>query len=157
MASNTAAAHYPIATPDRQVAAIVVAPLVAGWASVRILPRLVAVITWGIRIHIPAAKGYEVQRVLRGLLEPTRVWGGCLACHLYQDVEDPDVFALVQEWTTADDLERYLRSDDRRRLVAVLEMASRRPDIWVDTIVNREGLERLATLMGSDTKEERHG
>lgn len=98
----------------------------------------------------------EVQRILRGLLEPTRVRGGCLACHVYADVEDPDVLALVQEWDSADDLERYLRSEDRRKLVAVMELASRRPEIWVDTIVMREGLERLATLMGSSARGEGH-
>jgi quinol monooxygenase YgiN len=101
-------------------------------------------------------KRAEVQRILRGLLEPTRVRAGCLACHVYEDVEDPDVLALVQEWASADDLERYLRSEDRRKLVAVMELASRRPEIWVDTIVTREGLERLAALMGSAAKGEGH-
>jgi quinol monooxygenase YgiN len=119
-------------------------------------PLLVVMIAWGLRMQTAAGKRAEVQRILRGLLEPTRVRGGCLACHLYEDVEDPDVLALVQEWASADDLERYLRSEDRRKLVAVMELASRRPEIWVDTIVMREGLERLATLMGSNAKGEGH-
>ena len=113
-------------------------------------------IAWGLRLQTAPGRRDEVQRILRGLLEPTRVRGGCLACHVYQDAEDPDVLALVQEWAGADDLERYLRSEDRRKLVAVMELASRRPEIWVDTIVMREGLERLATLMGSNVKGEGH-
>ena len=114
-------------------------------------------IAWGLRIRTAPDKRDEVHRILRRLLEPTRVRGGCLACHIYQDVQEPEVLALVQEWATTDDLERYLRSEDRRNLVAVMELASQRPEIWVDTIVSREGLERLATLMGSDTKGERDG
>jgi quinol monooxygenase YgiN len=117
---------------------------------------LVAMIAWGLRMQTAPGKRAEVQRILRGLLEPTRVRAGCLACHVYEDAEDPDVLALVQEWASADDLERYLRSEDRRKLVAVMELASRRPEIWVDTIVMREGLERLATLMGSNAKGEGH-
>jgi quinol monooxygenase YgiN len=113
-------------------------------------------IAWGLRMQTAPGRRAEVQRILRGLLEPTRVRAGCLACHVYEDVEDPDVLALVQEWAGADDLERYLRSEDRRKLVAVMELASRRPEIWVDTIVTREGLERLATLMGSAAKGEGH-
>jgi quinol monooxygenase YgiN len=113
-------------------------------------------IAWGLRIRTAPDKRDEVHRILRRLLEPTRVRGGCLACHVYQDVEDPDVLALVQEWATTDELERYLRSEDRQNLVAVMELASRRPEIWVDTIVSRDGLERLATLMGSQMKGERH-
>lgn len=113
-------------------------------------------IAWGLRIRTAPDKREEVHRILRRLLEPTRVRGGCLGCHVYQDVEEPDVLALVQEWATTDELERYLRSEDRQNLVAVMELASRRPEIWVDTIVTREGLERLATLMGSVAKGEGH-
>jgi quinol monooxygenase YgiN len=117
---------------------------------------LVAMIAWGLRIHTAPGHRDDVQGILRGLLEPTRVRGGCLACHVYEDVEDPDVLSLVQEWTSMDELERYLRAENRRTLVAVLELASRPPEIWIDTIVMREGLERLATLMGSDGKGGRH-
>src|SRR4029453_8638071 len=67
---------------------------------------LVAMIAWGLRMQTAPGKRAEVQRILRGLLEPTRVRAGCLACHVYEDVEDPDVLALVQEWAGADDLER---------------------------------------------------
>lgn len=111
-------------------------------------------ITWGLRIQTTPTKGIEVQRILRSLLEPTRVRGGCLSCHVYQDIEEPDVLALVQEWAGPDELGRYLRSEDRRRLVAVMEMASRPPEIWVDTVLMREGLERLAAFMGSNVKGE---
>ena len=97
-------------------------------------------IAWGLRIRTAPDKRDEVHRILRCLLEPTRVRGGCLACHVYQDVEDPDVLGVVQEWATTDELERYLRSEDRQNLVAVMELASRRPEIWVDTIVSRDGL-----------------
>lgn len=116
----------------------------------------VAMIAWGLRIRTAPDKRDEVHRILRRLLEPTRVRGGCLACHVYQDVDEPDVLALVQEWATTDDLERYLRSEDRQNLVAVMELASRRPEIWVDTIVSRDGLERLAMLMGAVAKGEGH-
>ena len=106
-------------------------------------------IAWGFRVHIIPAKRDEVLHILRGLLEPTRVRSGCLACHVYQDIEDPNVLSLVQEWATSDDLERGLRSEDCRKLVAVLELATERPEIWFDTIATREGLERLAKAMGT--------
>ncbi len=70
--------------------------------------------------------------------------GGCLACRAYQDIEEPEVLTLIQEWASSDDLERYLRSEDFRKLVTVMELASERPEIWFDTIETREGLERLS-------------
>lgn len=95
---------------------------------------------------MPAAKRNEIDRILRSLLGPARVRGGCLGCHGYQDIEDPEVLALIQEWASPDDLERYLRSDDYPRLLALLESATQRPEIWFDTITTREGLERLAVV-----------
>lgn len=109
----------------------------------------VVMVAWGLRIRVLPAGREGVLRLLRGLLEPARVRSGCLACHAYQDVEDPDAMSLVQEWADAADLERYLRSEDRRTLVAVLELAAERPQVWLDTIATREGLDRLAALMGS--------
>ncbi len=105
---------------------------------------------WGLRIHVPPGKKRdEVHRILRSLLEPARVRGGCLACRVYQDIEEPEVLALIQEWASADDLDRYLRSEDFPKLVAVMELASQQPEIWFDTIATREGLERLSAGRGA--------
>jgi quinol monooxygenase YgiN len=106
-------------------------------------------IAWGLRIHVPPGKRDEVHRILRSLLEPVRVRGGCLACRVYQDIEDPDVLALIQEWTSWDDLTRYLRSEDSRKFLAVMDLAIQQPEIWFDTISSREGLERLAAARGA--------
>ena len=61
------------------------------------------------------------------------------------------MLALIQEWASSADLERYLRSENFRKLVAAMELASERPEIWFDTIETREGLERLTA--GLDTVE----
>jgi quinol monooxygenase YgiN len=106
----------------------------------------VPVIAWGLRIQVPAAKRSEIEGILRSLLGPARVRSGCLGCHVYQDTEDPKVLALIQEWASPDDLERYLRSEDYPKLLALLESAAHRPEIWFDTITAREGLERLAAV-----------
>jgi hypothetical protein len=44
------------------------------------------------------------------------------------------VFLLVQEWTTQTALDRYLRSDLYRTILAVLETASEPPEISFDTL-----------------------
>ena len=106
-------------------------------------------IAWGVRIRVSPGKRSEVQRIFRSLLEPARVRRGCLACRAYQDTEEPEVLALIQEWASSDALERYLRTEDFRRLVAVMELASERPEIWFDTIERREGLERLSAGLGT--------
>ena len=119
------------------------------------LPLCPVMIALGLRIHVPPGKRDEVQRIFRSLLEPARVRGGCLACRAYQDTEEPDVLALMQEWANSDALERYLRTEDFRRLVAVMELASERPEIWFDTIETREGLERLSAGLSTAAEQER--
>lgn len=109
-------------------------------------------IAWGLGIHVPTGKRDEAHRILRSLLEPTRVRGGCLTCRVYQDIEDPEVLALVQEWASRDDLVRSLRSEDSRKLLAVMELAGQQPEIWFDTISIREGLEHLAAVLGAAAK-----
>jgi quinol monooxygenase YgiN len=106
-------------------------------------------IACGLRIHVLPSKHDEVYRLFRGLLEQARVRGGCLACGVYQDLEDPAVLALVQEWASWDDLERYLRSEDYRKLLVVMEVSTHRPEVWFDTIATREGLERVAVVLGA--------
>jgi len=106
-------------------------------------------IAWGLRIRVASGKRDEVQRIFRSLLEPARVRGGCLDCRAYQDIEEPEVLALIQEWASSDDLDRYMRTEDFRRLVAVMELARKQPEIWFDTIETREGLERLSAGLGT--------
>jgi len=106
-------------------------------------------IAWGLRIRVPSEKRDEIQRIFRSLLEPARVRGGCLACRAYQDIEVPEVLALIQGWASSDDLDSYTRTEDFRRLVAVMELASEQPQIWFDTIETREGLERLRARLGT--------
>ena len=114
---------------------------------VRILRLRPVMIAWGLRIHVPSGKRDEVLRILRSLPEPARVRKGCLTCRIYQDIVDPEVLALVQEWASSDDLERYLRSEDPRKFLALMDLATQRPEVWLDTVVIREGFDRLAAVL----------
>ena len=58
------------------------------------------------------------------------------------------MLALVHEWSNSDDLDRYLNSEDSRKYLALMELASQQPEIWFDTVATREGLERLAAALG---------
>ena len=112
-------------------------------------------IAWGFRVRVPIRRRNEAARILRSLPGPARVRPGCLNCHLYQDIEDPATLALVQEWESWDDLERYLRSEDYPKLLAVVELAVEQPAIWFDTIEIRDGMERLAAGQAGGTLFER--
>ncbi len=63
-------------------------------------------ITSTIRITASENPNGEIIRVLRSLIEPTRVESGCISCGLYKDLHDPSIIIWVEEWNTQDDLER---------------------------------------------------
>ena len=90
----------------------------------------------------------EVVRTLTAQLGSTRVQPGCLQCDLYQDVEDPEVITLVEQWESQADLTLRLRSGDYRAVLAAIELAREQPEIHFDTVTRRGGLEVVASARG---------
>ena len=59
----------------------------------------------------------QVVELYRELIELTRKEKGCIRYELYQDEKDHLSIAMIEEWTTKEDLERHLSSDHFLRLV----------------------------------------
>ncbi len=106
------------------------------------------VTVFSVRIAVPTARRQTLVASLKPLLEPTRVAPGCLACRLYADFDDLNVFCIVFEWADRASLERFLRSDACRILLGAMELGASRPEVHVDTIAEREGIEALVAMRG---------
>jgi len=85
----------------------------------------------------------ELKRALRALVGPVRVEPGCLGCQLYEDVEQPDAFSLVEEWASAADIERRLRSDQYRMLLQLMESSPQPPKVVFHFVDRTQGLDRV--------------
>jgi quinol monooxygenase YgiN len=83
----------------------------------------------------------EVVRTLTAQLGSTRVQPGCRTCDLYQDIENPGIITLVEEWETQGGLSLRLRSEDYRTVLAAIDLSPEQPEICFDTVIRREGLE----------------
>ncbi len=105
-------------------------------------------ITSTIRITASENPDSEIVRVLRSLIEPTRVETGCISCGLYKDLHDPSVIIWVEDWTTQDDLERHLRSPQYKKILAAFDMSDAQPDIRFDTVVETKGMQLIAEARG---------
>ncbi|MBK1720376.1 putative quinol monooxygenase [Thiocystis violacea] len=88
----------------------------------------------------PSARD-DFLKTVRALLEPTRVAPGCVGCRLHEDIEEPDSFMLVGEWTSQPELDLYLGSDACKTLIAAMELSRRPPLIRFDEIASRAGIE----------------
>jgi quinol monooxygenase YgiN len=94
------------------------------------------------------SRGDQVRRALAALVPPCRVQPGCLRCELFQDPANPAALELIGEWSSREDLDRYLRSEDCRRLLAAAELADEAPTFRIDTVAAREGIEAIAAARG---------
>jgi quinol monooxygenase YgiN len=108
-------------------------------------------ITSTIRITASENPDGEIVRVLRSLIEPTRVETGCISCGLYKDLHDPSVIIWVEEWNTQDDLERHLRSPQYKKILAAFDMSNSQPDMRFDTVIETKGMQLIAEARGMET------
>ena len=90
----------------------------------------------------------EVVRLLRSLIEPTRVETGCITCRLYCELNDTNVLTWVEEWETRADLDRHLRSSRFTQILAALDMADTQPEVRFNTVVATSGLGLIEEARG---------
>lgn len=88
------------------------------------------------RIRAKQDKVDEVRRLLSGLIEPTRREEGCVVYELLQNREDPTDFTFVEEWTSAEALERHFETEHLKNALPKLqELAAEEPDIRTYMVV----------------------
>ncbi|OGW30344.1 MAG: hypothetical protein A2X59_07115 [Nitrospirae bacterium GWC2_42_7] len=94
-------------------------------------------------------KRKALLETMRGMLEPARVEKGCLNYRLYEDIENRNIFILLEEWETQEDLEKHIRTDNQRRMLALMDLLSEQPELRFNTVLNTVGMELI--------EEVRHG
>ncbi len=83
----------------------------------------------------------ELQGALSFLLGPTRVESGCVSCHLYQDVSNPNGFRFECLWKTEADFVRHLRSEIYKQLLILMELSAEPPNVQFHVVSETQGLE----------------
>jgi quinol monooxygenase YgiN len=73
-----------------------------------------------LRIHYD--KRDEFLQTLRSIQTGLKEETGLKKSSLYQDMNDPTVFHLIEEWTTQDFMERYIRSERFSVLMGALKV-----------------------------------
>ena len=96
-----------------------------------------------IRITLPSKKVKEALEILGSEAERTRVQPGCLSSRVYHDIQDRNVIMVEEMWRSEEELERHLRSDEYHKVLLVMEMALKQPEIRFDTISSSTGIENI--------------
>jgi quinol monooxygenase YgiN len=105
--------------------------------------RKVLVIIVRITMNSFTEKRTEVMQTLLSMIEPTENRRGCLSCHVLRDVEDKNVFSLIQEWETREDLDDHIKSARFSVLLGTKSLLCEPQQIEIHTISHTEGMETV--------------
>jgi quinol monooxygenase YgiN len=103
-----------------------------------------------LRMIVQPDKRKDLLEAMRGMLEPARVERGCLSYRLYQDIENRNAFALLEEWETQEDLDRHLSKDNQRQILALMDLLSEEPELRFNTVSHTAGMELIENVLNTD-------
>ena len=83
----------------------------------------------------------ELQAALSFLIGPIRVESGCVSCHLYQDIVNPNSFHIECLWKSENDFVRHLRSEIYKQLLILMELGAEPPSVQFHTVSETQGME----------------
>jgi quinol monooxygenase YgiN len=107
-----------------------------------------------LRMAVPPQRRGEVLKTIKSMKWETRIQPGCLSSRLYRDEDEESVFMLEEVWSNQDQLDRYLRSEEYRRMLLVMEMAGEPPEIKFQTISSQAGIEVVERARGCRRNQE---
>ncbi len=96
-----------------------------------------------VRMVMPRSRMPEALDILRSLCERTRVEAGCVDCSIHSDAENQNVLIFEQSWRSEPEMVRYLRSEEYRNVLLVMDMCSEKPLVRFDTIADSTGVETI--------------
>ncbi|MBW1999606.1 MAG: antibiotic biosynthesis monooxygenase [Deltaproteobacteria bacterium] len=100
-------------------------------------------------MNVLPEKQKEVMQTLLSITELTEKDNGCLSCNLFCDMEDKNVYTLIEEWETREDLERHIRSERFSVLLGTKSLLAEPLGIQLHTVSRSEGMEVVNAARGS--------
>ena len=112
------------------------------------LKEILRLVIFILRVMVPQSRRTAAIKTLKAMIGPTEVIPSCQSCRLWSAVEDPDELILLEQWSSKEGLEDHIRSDEFRKVLAVMDLASQEPEIAFVEGSSREGIELVERLRG---------
>jgi quinol monooxygenase YgiN len=113
--------------------------------------RWVLVIIVRITMNALLENRTEIMQTLLSMIDPTENLKGCLSCHVFQDIEDKNVFSLIEEWETREYLDDHIKSDRFSVLLGTKSLLCEPPQIEIHTVSHSEGMETVNAVRSKRT------
>jgi quinol monooxygenase YgiN len=96
-----------------------------------------------LRAEIPRPKRDEALKIFKSMVARNQSRPDCIFCRISEDSIEENIIQFEEMWRNEEELEHHLRSDEYHRLLLVLEMALKKPEIRFDTITSSTGIETI--------------
>ncbi len=95
------------------------------------------------RMLLSKKKYNEVLKILKSIVQQSRVQSGCISSCLLGDLQEKNVVLIETMWKDQESLDRYLCSEEYRNLLLVAELSLECPQIKFDVITGSTGIETV--------------
>ncbi len=99
-----------------------------------------------ITIRVLLEKQKEVMQTLSSMIGPANGEKGCLSYCVYRDIETENIFSLLSEWNTREDLDFHIKSNRFSILLGTRSLLHESPSIQIHTVSRSEGIEVVKEL-----------
>jgi quinol monooxygenase YgiN len=97
-------------------------------------------------------KRTEVMQTLLSMIDPTENERGCQSCQVFSGIEEKNVFSLIEEWESREDLVVHIKSDRFSVLLGTKSLLFEPPQIDIHTISHSEGKEAIDAIRSKRTR-----
>ncbi len=94
-----------------------------------------------VKMVIPSNKQEEGLNILRSVAQRSKTETGAIGCSVYQDTENDHIIIYEELWRSEDDLRHHLRREEYRKVLLVMEMSCKPPEISFNTVKSTRGVE----------------
>jgi quinol monooxygenase YgiN len=103
-----------------------------------------------LRMTAQPHRAVEVVAALRRITIEVQVERGYLASRIYQEVGNPDVLCLEEDWSSEPELKSHIRSTCFMELLLLMETAPEPPVLEVRAVSGIHGLEYIEAVRFSN-------
>lgn len=99
-----------------------------------------------LRLSVPLHRAPQVVDLFESYRGPVSVQPDCRSVQLYTHFAKPGDFVLTEEWISPEALYSHVRSDDFRKVLALMDLAASAPDLSFLTVSSAKGFDLVAEL-----------
>jgi quinol monooxygenase YgiN len=95
---------------------------------------------------MPQKERDKIQKSFSTIASLIRHQLGCLQCSIYIDLENKNIIMLYETWNTKEDFHRHVRSIQYKKILALMELSVKLPEIRFHAISEQDGIEVIQAI-----------